>query len=113
MKILVAYDGSDCADAAPADLQRAGLPQDLAVTVLSVAESWLPPPSGSALGGLFLGSVSQQVATDTGCSVRVARKRSNASNLPPRLLVAVDGSAGSYNRRQKGGVFNVEPDPYA
>jgi nucleotide-binding universal stress UspA family protein len=46
MKILVAYDGSQCADAALDDLRRAGLPADAQVKVLSVAESWLPPPSG-------------------------------------------------------------------
>jgi hypothetical protein len=28
MKILVAYDGSECADAALDDLRRAGLPSD-------------------------------------------------------------------------------------
>jgi nucleotide-binding universal stress UspA family protein len=46
MKILVAYDGSECADAALDDLRRAGLPSDSQIKVLSVVESWLPPPSG-------------------------------------------------------------------
>jgi nucleotide-binding universal stress UspA family protein len=46
MKILVAYDGSECADAALEDLRRAGLPADAQIKVLSVVESWLPPPSG-------------------------------------------------------------------
>ena len=46
MKILVAYDGSECADAALDDLRRAGLPSDAQVKVLSVVENWLPPPSG-------------------------------------------------------------------
>jgi nucleotide-binding universal stress UspA family protein len=45
MKILVAYDGSECADAALDDLRRAGLPSDAQVKVLSVVENWLPPPS--------------------------------------------------------------------
>ncbi len=46
MKILIAYDGSDCADAALDDLQRAGLPPDaVEVVVMSVTEIWLPPPS--------------------------------------------------------------------
>src|SRR5215468_5005195 len=45
MKILVAYDGSECADAALDDLRRAGLPADAQVKVLSVVENWLPPPS--------------------------------------------------------------------
>jgi len=46
MKILVAYDGSECADAALDDLRKAGLPSDARIKVLSVVESWLPPPSG-------------------------------------------------------------------
>src|SRR5262249_5164716 len=46
MKILVAYDGSECADAALDDLQKAGLPADTQIKVLSVIENWLPPPSG-------------------------------------------------------------------
>ncbi len=45
MKILVAYDGSECADAALDDLRRAGLPADAQVKILSVVENWLPPPS--------------------------------------------------------------------
>jgi nucleotide-binding universal stress UspA family protein len=46
MKILVAYDGSECADAALDDLRMAGLPADAQIEVLSVLESWAPPPSG-------------------------------------------------------------------
>jgi len=34
MKILVAYDGSECADAALDDLRRAGLPADAQIKVL-------------------------------------------------------------------------------
>ncbi|MBL8188438.1 MAG: universal stress protein [Acidobacteria bacterium] len=46
MKVLVAYDGSACADAAIAELPRAGLPEEVECMVLSVIENWLPPPSG-------------------------------------------------------------------
>jgi nucleotide-binding universal stress UspA family protein len=46
MKVLVAYDGSECADAALDDLRMAGLPSDAKIKVLSVVENWLPPPSG-------------------------------------------------------------------
>jgi nucleotide-binding universal stress UspA family protein len=46
MKILVAYDGSECANAALDDLRRAGLPADAQIKVLSVVEHWLPAPSG-------------------------------------------------------------------
>jgi nucleotide-binding universal stress UspA family protein len=49
MKILFAYDGSECADAAINGLNRAGLPGDAQFTVISVAENWLPPPSSLEL----------------------------------------------------------------
>jgi nucleotide-binding universal stress UspA family protein len=44
MKLLVAYDGSKCAEAAIDDLTRAGLPETGTAQVISVAEVWLPPP---------------------------------------------------------------------
>jgi nucleotide-binding universal stress UspA family protein len=39
MKILIAYDGSECADAALDDLRKAGLPADAQIKVLSVVEN--------------------------------------------------------------------------
>jgi nucleotide-binding universal stress UspA family protein len=38
MKLLIAYDGSDCAKGAIRDLRRAGIPGDAQVSVLSVAD---------------------------------------------------------------------------
>lgn len=48
MKLLIAYDGSQCADAALDDLTHAGLPAKGEALVLTVAEVWLPPPPPSA-----------------------------------------------------------------
>jgi nucleotide-binding universal stress UspA family protein len=48
MKILIGYDGSECADAALDDLSQAGLPATGEVHILSVAEVWLPPPPPSS-----------------------------------------------------------------
>jgi nucleotide-binding universal stress UspA family protein len=48
MKILIGYDGSECADAALDDLMQAGLPAEAEAHVLSIAEVWLPPPPPSA-----------------------------------------------------------------
>jgi nucleotide-binding universal stress UspA family protein len=49
MKILIAYDGSGCAEAALDDLRRAGLPGDgVEAIVIAVAELWLPPPPPSS-----------------------------------------------------------------
>ncbi len=48
MKILIGYDGSECADAALDDLVQAGLPAEGEAHIMSVAEVWLPPPPPSA-----------------------------------------------------------------
>ena len=48
MKILIGYDGSECADASLDDLKRSGLPEKVEARILSVAEVWLPPPSSEA-----------------------------------------------------------------
>src|SRR5262245_37774735 len=48
MKILIAYDGSDCAKAALEDLPRAGLPRVAEALVMSVAEVFLAPSSSPA-----------------------------------------------------------------
>lgn len=47
MKLLIGYDGSDCADAALDDLDRAGLPAVAEVVILCVADVFLPPTSGA------------------------------------------------------------------
>jgi nucleotide-binding universal stress UspA family protein len=40
-KVLIAYDGSKCADEAIEDLRRAGLPERAYVIVMAVIEDWL------------------------------------------------------------------------
>ena len=42
MKLLIAYDGSECSDTELEDLQRAGLPQEAEVLVMSMADVFLP-----------------------------------------------------------------------
>ncbi len=42
-RILIAYDGSPCSDEMLEDLLHAGLPAELDVTVVCVADVWLPP----------------------------------------------------------------------
>ena len=44
MKVVIAYDGSDCAKAAVDDLRRSGMPRHADALVVSVAETLLPPP---------------------------------------------------------------------
>ncbi len=49
----------------------------------------------SALGRMVLGGVSQRVATEASCSVRLARGQFAVDVAPPRLVVAVDGTEHS------------------
>lgn len=49
MKILIAYDGSPCSEAALDDLELAGLPTKGEALILTVAEVWLPPPHRDGL----------------------------------------------------------------
>jgi len=178
MRILIAYDGSPCSDAALDDLERAGLPVKGDALIISVAEVWLPPPNIeteagrdetdefidqrlethrqkgellvaeaeakvltcrerllktlpqwnietlatygspaweilsaadqhradlivvgsqglSAFSRFVLGSVSQKVLTEAGCSVRVSRLRVEVDPSPIRILIGFDGSAGA------------------
>jgi len=44
MKILIAYDGSECADEALEDLKHAGINTEADVLVMCVADVFVPPP---------------------------------------------------------------------
>ena len=170
-KVLIAYDGSPCSNAAIDDIKHAALPDQIEARVISVADVWLPsetepaessyttPPAvakmraqarlvlenarelaaagcqrlqqlhpgwkltpmavadspawaiirqadtwpadlvlvgshgRSILERLFLGSVAERVVAEAKCSVRICRPRQSSGT--PRLMVAVDGSAGS------------------
>lgn len=61
MKILIAFDGSDCSEAALDDLVRAGLPEKGEAVILSVAEVWLPAPGSNNGTGIHLDADSEQM----------------------------------------------------
>ncbi len=87
MKILVAYDGSECADAALDDLRRAGLPSDAQIKVLSVVENWLPPPSGL--------EIVEQIARDQEYLVLARRGGIRLVSMEPGWDVKSESGAGS------------------
>lgn len=67
MKILIAYDGSECAEAALHDLRRAGLPPQVEARIISVSEMVLPPPMSYTLpstGAVELQKVLEHNALD-------------------------------------------------
>ncbi len=53
MKILIAYDGSESADAAFEDLKRAGLPKTAEAIVMTLADVFLPPPLNEEVDNTF------------------------------------------------------------
>ncbi|CAN5596284.1 hypothetical protein BH24ACI3_BH24ACI3_12880 [soil metagenome] len=180
MRVLIAYDGSNCADDALNDLRRAGLPPVAEALIVNVAEVWLPLPmarqsekavaagtnnvllqsadvqsdrpiqldetSAKAISAgerlkaffpewtvkteslrgspaaaivrraaewkadlliagshgksessrLWLGSVSQKLANESSCSVRVTRSHGAWKNgAPVRILIGLDGSSSA------------------
>lgn len=61
MNILIAFDGSECSEAALDDLAGAGLPEKGNAIVISVAEVWLPPPGSHNGTGIKLDPVTEQM----------------------------------------------------
>ena len=53
MKILIAYDGSKCADAALEDLRSTGLPKTAEAIVMTLADVFLPPPINEEVDNAF------------------------------------------------------------
>lgn len=53
MKILIAYDGSEYADAALEDLRRAGLGTEAEALVMTVADVFVPPPINEGIDNTF------------------------------------------------------------
>src|ERR1041385_4706492 len=98
MKLLIAYDGSKCAAAALDDLTHDGSPTwELFSKVEEFKADRIAVGSHgrSALGRLFLGSISQWLLNEACCSVRVARGKLDEPDFPVRLLLALDGSRSS------------------
>jgi len=84
------------------DVRSAVLEGDPAEELLRRAEAWRPhlivvgSQGRSALGRLFLGSVSKTVASRAHGSVRVARRGAEKDEgAPRRIIIGADGSAGA------------------
>lgn len=87
MKVLIAYDGSACADAALDDLRRAGLPAEVECEVLSVIETWLPPPSGL--------EIVEHIDRDQEYMTLATRAARRVRELQPGWTVKAEVSMGS------------------
>ncbi len=84
MKILIAYDGSECADAALIDLKRAGLPDDAEALVFTAVDVFIPPePDVKDLDDPFVNYVPH--------GVKFAHKRARESFEDAKVLAAQAG----------------------
>lgn len=120
MKILIAYDGSACAEAALDDLQLAGLPAHAEVLVVSVTELWLPAPPSSfeimeLAQGVYLPSNLPRVYSQDAPAVQAAEALANraASRLRtnfPGWNVATQMAVGSPKRELLGQAESFKPD---
>ncbi len=87
MKVLIAYDGSECSDAAVVDLRRAGLPPNTEAFVLSVAE--MPVGLATAtFGNVAAGSgyfVPEAMEVDVSTGTRLEEAHAFAARAADRL----------------------------
>ena len=93
MKILVAFDGSACAEAMLDDLQRAGLPAQTEVLVLTVAEEWIPAPP--SIGGVETGFLQDELAAQEKSLTLAQQTAQRVQQSFPGWKVTADVRLGS------------------
>ena len=106
MKILIGYDGSECADAALDDLSQAGLRTTGEFRILSVAAVWLAPPPPSSYEIIeearnatspadLQRDFSKRCAAAKEMLALAERARDRVQTLFPNWKVSADSSCGS------------------
>lgn len=93
MKILIAYDGSECADAALADMSRAGLPRKAEAHVLSVYAEWMPAPT--SFGMVETGFAAYREHEEKDALAMARRARAALKSSFPDWEIHTEGLAGS------------------
>jgi nucleotide-binding universal stress UspA family protein len=93
MKILIAYDGSECAEAAIADLQWAGLPREAEARIISVSEMVLPPPMSYTLPSA--GAIELQKMFESNALRQAQEAGKRVQSIFPDWAVGVEAHPGS------------------
>jgi nucleotide-binding universal stress UspA family protein len=93
MKILIAYDGSECAESAIDDLKRAGLPNRAEAIVLTIAEELIPAPT--SIGGVAT-TFSEDLLEEGKDALALAKRaRSRIQTIFPGWEILADAGIGS------------------
>lgn len=93
MKLLIAYDGSECADAALEDLKHAGLDAEADVLVMCVADVFVPPPIDEA-GEMFSRNIPEGVKR---AHERARHKLEEADEVAKRISVQIKSLFPGWN----------------
>ncbi len=93
MKILIAYDGSECAESAIDDLKRAGLPRRAEAIVLTIAEELFPAPT--SIGGVATTFGKDLLEKEKDSLALARRAQSRIHQLFPGWKILVDAGIGS------------------
>ena len=93
MKILIAYDGSKCAEAAIDELKRAGLPRRADAIVLTIAEELIPAPR--SIGGVDTTFVKSLLEAEKESLALAGRARSRIQTFFPDWEILAEASVGS------------------
>ncbi|HVK39238.1 MAG TPA: universal stress protein [Candidatus Kapabacteria bacterium] len=99
-RLLIAYDGTECASAALMDLPRAGLPDGLEVRVLTVSEVWVPELTGedvatSATSATHEPDAAAVPSVAASVAASVAGSEAHADSRGMQALHAAQASAGT------------------
>jgi nucleotide-binding universal stress UspA family protein len=103
-KILIAYDGSVCADAALYDLHRAGLPREAEAIVVSVVETRLPPPPPSSYEIVETAFVEGSTTDAAKVSERETAALADAHALATEAAKTIQASFPHWNTRAEARV---------
>ncbi|MCI0524396.1 MAG: universal stress protein [Acidobacteria bacterium] len=93
MKILIAYDGSECAESAIDDLKRAGLPRRAEAVVLTIAEELIPAPT--SIGGVATTFAKDLLEEEKDSLALANRARSRIQAFFPGWEILAEAGIGS------------------
>ena len=93
MKILIAYDGSECAESAIDDLKRAGLPRRAEALVLTISEELIPMPA--SIGGVDTTFAKSLLEEEKESLALARRARSRIQTLFPGWEILAEAAIGS------------------